>query len=162
MGQCVGSLPGGPAGLAAGRAPVGGPADPPYPDYSWVGAHICRGDVVETDSWIAGRVIPTYGARQIAPPWPDPFVTDAAVRARAHGAFLRTQDPAERDAIADDYAVRWVLDVPGFRDIWGELAGWTPVATGPDGSRLLARGTRPGRCETVPGPTRCPLHEPRH
>ncbi len=136
-----------PDGLpSAARTPT-----PSYPDYSWVGAHICRGDVVETDSWIAGRVIPTYGARQIAPPWPDPFVTDAAVRAQAHGAFLRTQDPAERDAIADDYAVRWILDVPGFRGL-DELAGWTPVATGPDGSRLLARGTAPGRCETVAGP----------
>jgi hypothetical protein len=136
-----------PDGLpSAARTPT-----PPYPDYSWVGAHICRGDVVETDSWIAGRVIPTYGARQIVPPWPDPFVTDAAVRAQAHRAFLRTQDPAERDAIANDYAVRWVLDVPGFRDL-GELAGWTPVATGPDGSRLLARATEPGRCETVAEP----------
>jgi hypothetical protein len=78
-------------------------------------------------------------------------VTDAAARARAHRAFLRTRDPAERVAIADDYAVRWILDVPGFRDL-GELAGWTPVATGPDGSRLLARGTESGRCETVAGP----------
>jgi hypothetical protein len=56
-----------------------------------------------------------------------------------------------RAAIADDYAVRWILDVPGFRDFDDELAGWTPVATGPDGSRLLARETEPGRCETVAG-----------
>lgn len=139
-----------PDGLpSAARTPT-----PAYPDYSWVGAHICRGDVVETDSWIAGRVIPTYGARQIAPPWPDPFVTDAAVRERAHRAFLGTQDSSERETLADDYAVRWVLDVPGFRDLDAALVGWTPVATGPDGSRLLARGSevaRRGRCETDAG-----------
>jgi hypothetical protein len=107
--------------------------------------------VVETDSWIAGRVIPTYGARQIAPPWPDPFVTDAPARARAHRAFLGSQDAAERDAIADGYAVRWVLDVPGFRDLDAALAGWTTVANAPDGARLLAREAEPRRCETVAG-----------
>ena len=132
---------------AAARTPT-----PAYPDYSWITTHVCRGDVVETDSWIAGRVIPTYGARQIVPPWPDPFLTDAAARGRDHQSFLASPDAAERGRIADDYGVRWVLDVPGFRVLGPSFADWRHVATGPDGSRLLARENESVRCETVAAP----------
>ena len=31
--------------------------DRDYPDYSWISAHVCRGDVVVTDSWIAATAM---------------------------------------------------------------------------------------------------------
>lgn len=123
--------------------------DRDYPDYSWISGHVCRGDVVVTDSWIAGRVIPTYGARQIAAPWPDPFVTDKGRRRWAQKVILRTADDRLRERLADDYSVRWVLDVPAFQDLGDAFATWSLVQTGPDGSRLLARTESPTRCETV-------------
>ena len=46
-------------------------------------------------------------------------------------------------------------------------AGRAPCSSRAQVHRLVsltsqARGTWPGRCETVAGPTRCPLHEPKH
>lgn len=106
-----------------------------WPDYAWLARYVRPGDVVLTDDYFALRTVPAYGARTIAPAWPDPFLPDQARRQRDLATMTDpATDPATRTGLMARYHVRWVLEIPGKWDI----ESGTPVATGPKGQRLYA------------------------
>jgi hypothetical protein len=104
-----------------------------WPDYAWLSRYVRPGEVVLTpDDYFAIRTVPAYGARTVAPAWPDPFLPDEAQRERDLAAMRDpATDPLRRDALLAHYHVRWVLNVSGVPT--GPL-----VATGPQGQRLYA------------------------
>jgi hypothetical protein len=94
--------------------------------------------VLTPDDYFAIRTVPAYGARTVAPAWPDPFLPDEARRRHDLDSMRNpATDPATRAALLARYHVRWVLEVPGRPTIEADRP---PVATGPQGQRLYAAG----------------------
>src|SRR5262249_21267676 len=105
-----------------------------WPDYRWLAGYVRPGEVLLTDDYFAVRTVSAYGVRTIAPVWPDPFLPDAAQRARDQAILVDpATDPATRTALLARYRVRWVLQTPGGWTLPGDR---TPVATGPRGQKL--------------------------
>jgi alpha-1,6-mannosyltransferase len=107
-----------------------------WPDYSWLSRYVRPGEVVlAPEDYFAVRTVPAYGARTVAPAWPDPFLRDEARRHHDLDAMWNpATDPATRTALLARYHVRWVLADPG-----GPFGG-VPVAVGPRGLRLYPVG----------------------
>jgi alpha-1,6-mannosyltransferase len=134
------------AGNALWALPDGGPAEAlrarfgsvtPYPRYDWIRDQIAPGDVVLTDDPRLRRVLPAYGARTVAPAWPDPLLADEPARVQATETFFAEDTTAaERRALTDRYGVRWVLDAPGGWEARDD-PGWRTVTIGPGGDRLV-------------------------
>jgi hypothetical protein len=81
-------------------------------DYHWAVDRMRPGDVVLTDSYQAGHVLPAYGIRLVAPTWPDPS-TPPATRDRRFADLFTYLDFATPDAVRRDiarrYHARWLL-----------------------------------------------------
>ncbi|MGH8877503.1 MAG: hypothetical protein ACRD0P_09200 [Stackebrandtia sp.] len=103
-------------------------------DYSWLRDVTSRGDVVMTDDLQARRIITAYGLFTVAPGWQDPVVPDTDNRGAAVERFFTDSDVRDRAAIAREYGVDWILDVPGGVEYAAGDA--EPPASGPEGQRL--------------------------
>ena len=106
-----------------------------WPDYSWLNRYVRPGEVVlAPEDYYAVRTVPAFGARTVAPAWPDPFLPDEARRwADVAALWNPATDPATRAELLARYHVRWVLAERG-----ASFAGGRPVAVGPRGERLYA------------------------
>ena len=106
-----------------------------WPDYSWLNRYVRPGEVVlAPEDYYASRTVPAFGARTVAPAWPDPFLPDEARRwADVAALWNPATDPATRAALLARYHVRWVLADRGT-----PFAGGEPVAVGPRGERLYS------------------------
>src|SRR5205814_10222406 len=51
-----------------------------YPHIGWIHADVRPGDVAITDYWEVRRELPTYGLRDVMPPWPSPGLRDQPQR----------------------------------------------------------------------------------
>jgi alpha-1,6-mannosyltransferase len=110
-----------------------------WPDYSWITRYVHPGDVVLTNDYFGILSVPGYGARTVAPGWPDPMLPDEATRWHAVSTMINPNTaPATRRELLDRYHVRWVLEIPGS---WTIDAGRKPVAVGPRGQRLYSVAT---------------------
>ncbi len=106
----------------------------PWPDYAWISAYVHPGDVIVAWDYAATRSVVAYGAKTIAPTWPDPFLPDES-RRRADLAEVYAPDtaPARRLELLARYHVRWIL-VVGKRSVLEY--GRSALAYGPLGQRL--------------------------
>jgi hypothetical protein len=114
---------------------------PAWPSTGWLRGYLRPGEVVLTPygtDYFAIRTVPAYGARTVAPVWPDPFLPDEAQRHQDLAQMLDPASPeATRRALLSRYHVRWVWQVRG---VPATDDGWTLVATGPREERLYAVG----------------------
>lgn len=106
----------------------------PWAGYRWITPWVKYGDVVMARTFPA-RQIPAYGPYTVAPGYPDVFLPDEGRRAAAVRRYFAVGTPrSERQGIAREYGVRWVVDTGNaLRD-----AGLRAVAQGPGGQVLYA------------------------
>ncbi|WP_316753972.1 hypothetical protein [Streptomyces herbicida] len=106
----------------------------PWVGYRWITPWVKYGDVVMARTFPA-RQIPAYGPYTVAPGYPDVFLPDEGRRTAAVRRYFAAGTPrSERQGIAREYGVRWVVDTGNApRD-----AGLRAVAHGPGGQVLYA------------------------
>ncbi|MFF4542645.1 hypothetical protein ACFY1J_00110 [Streptomyces sp. NPDC001406] len=106
----------------------------PWAGYRWITPWVKYGDVVMARTFPA-RQIPAYGPYTVAPGYPDVFLPDEGRRTAAVRRYFAAGTPqSQRQQIAREYGVRWVVDTGNaLRD-----AGLRAVAQGPGGQVLYA------------------------
>lgn len=106
----------------------------PWAGYRWITPWVKYGDVVMARTFPA-RQIPAYGPYTVAPGYPDVFLPDEGRRTAAVRRYFDAGTPqSERQRIAREYGVRWVVDTGhALRD-----KGLRAVARGPGGQVLYA------------------------
>jgi hypothetical protein len=108
-------------------------------DYSFVRSYAQRGDVVLTDDFYCVMTLPGYGLRMVVPAWPDPFLSDVAVRRADLQAMVAPSTPLpERRHLLARYHIRWIVKqwyAPWTPDTWG-MPEVQFVMTGPEQLRL--------------------------
>jgi|HigsolmetaAR206D_1030411.scaffolds.fasta_scaffold00631_13 alpha-1,6-mannosyltransferase len=110
------------------------------PDLSWLARQIRPGAVLLTADPAVGREVLRYEIRAVAPPWPDPLLSDEARRRADEAALLDPDtDPGRRADLLARYGVDWVLE-PRSGYPWLDRYA-TRVVTGPGGARLVRLST---------------------
>jgi hypothetical protein len=112
-GACAGFLSAQAGAVVPRSVDPGGLVQPPrWSSYEWVDRHLAPGDIVLADGYRAVRTLPAYGALLVAPPWPDPLLSDRERNRRwqeVHAYFAPGTTASERMEIVRHHQARWVL-----------------------------------------------------